>query len=76
MTTKQKQKQKQGHRKPSAEAFAAVSAHLGVDPGLCVFVDDRAANVEAAAAFGMRAVRFEGCANALERQLRGHGLEF
>jgi FMN phosphatase YigB (HAD superfamily) len=53
-----------------------VSAHLGVDPRSCVFVDDRAANVEAAAAFGMRAVRFEGCATALEKELREHGLEF
>jgi FMN phosphatase YigB (HAD superfamily) len=53
-----------------------VCAHLGVRPESCVFVDDREANVEAAREFGMRAVRVEGCASALERELRGHGLEF
>lgn len=50
--------------------------HLAVAPDRCIFVDDRAANVEAAAAFGMRAVRFEGCAAKLERELREQGLEF
>jgi FMN phosphatase YigB (HAD superfamily) len=53
-----------------------VTAHLGVDPAACVFVDDRAVNVDAARAFGMRALRFEGCADALERGLLESGLEF
>jgi len=73
---KTNQYSKQGLRKPAPEAFAAVCEHLGVPPSSCVFVDDRAVNVDAAAAFGMRALRFEGCADALERGLRERGLEF
>ncbi|MFG2431586.1 HAD family hydrolase [Streptomyces sp. NPDC048590] len=48
-----------GIEKPDPRAFEAVCAALEVEPGSCLFVDDAAANVEAARAFGMQAHLFE-----------------
>lgn len=47
-----------GVRKPSAEAYAALSRAVGVDPGRILFVDDRMANVRAARASGLGSVLF------------------
>lgn len=44
--------------KPDRRCFAAALATLGADPGDVVFVDDRPANVEAAAALGITGVVF------------------
>jgi putative hydrolase of the HAD superfamily len=57
-----------GDRKPSPAAFAAFTRLVGVPPGDVLFVDDSAANVEAARAHGWTAVRYESLA-ALERVL-------
>jgi FMN phosphatase YigB (HAD superfamily) len=44
--------------KPSPEAFAAVEAGLGLPPGDILFIDDTAANVDAARARGWDAIHF------------------
>lgn len=51
-----------GVAKPDPEVFARVCAALEVAPGCCLFVDDSAANVAAAAAFGMRAHHYRSAA--------------
>ncbi|MGH9043484.1 MAG: HAD family hydrolase [Acidimicrobiales bacterium] len=43
--------------KPSPGAFLTAVNRLGVEPGSALFVDDQAANCEAASALGMMAVR-------------------
>ena len=64
----------QGLRKPAAESFEAVVAHLGLPPGRLLFVDDRQANVDGALAVGIPAVRFES-AEQLEAELRQRGFQ-
>ncbi|PNW73539.1 hypothetical protein CHLRE_13g563200v5 [Chlamydomonas reinhardtii] len=64
-----------GFRKPSREAFEACLRALDVPAAEVVFVDDRAVNVEAAAAAGLDGILFEG-AEALEAALRARGLQF
>ena len=46
--------------KPEPAAFSLTLERLGASPAEVVFVDDRAANVEAATAAGLRAVRYSG----------------
>lgn len=48
-----------GVTKPDTAAFRAALRALRAEPGAVVFVDDRAPNVQAAAALGLTAVRFE-----------------
>ena len=43
-----------GFPKPDARAFLSVAAALDLPPDACAFVDDQAANVEAARALGMQ----------------------
>jgi putative hydrolase of the HAD superfamily len=62
-----------GVLKPSAEAFARALARLGVPAGEVLFIDDTLANVEAAHAIGMEAVRFTS-AGALREHLDVMGL--
>jgi HAD superfamily hydrolase (TIGR01509 family) len=62
-----------GVRKPSAEAYLGAATALGVEPGRCLFVDDRDGNVSAARAVGMAALRFEDAAS-LRDELRRLGL--
>lgn len=45
----------QGYRKPDAEAYARVLAHLGVPAGQVLFVDDRQVNVAVGGRAGGRA---------------------
>jgi putative hydrolase of the HAD superfamily len=59
--------------KPSPEAFAAVEASLGLPPGEILFIDDTAANVEAARARGWDAILFASNA-ALASDLAARGL--
>lgn len=62
-----------GVRKPEPEAYLIPARRLGVAPETCLFIDDRAPNVEAARALGMEAIRFESAAQTLaelrEREL-------
>ncbi len=62
-----------GVRKPKPEAYLLAAQKLGRPPGACVFVDDRAVNVEAAWRVGMPAIVFEG-AESLRAELRALGL--
>ena len=55
-----------GLRKPDPAAFLDVVRRLGVAPQECVYVDDLALNVRAAAAVGMTGVRHVGEGTTLE----------
>jgi putative hydrolase of the HAD superfamily len=46
----------EGIRKPDPEIYRRTAERLGVPPAACVFLDDSAANCDAAADVGMRAV--------------------
>lgn len=59
--------------KPDPRIFRVLLERFGLDPAATVYVDDLDANVEAAAALGMRAVRFTG-ADALRADLGAEGL--
>jgi 2-haloacid dehalogenase len=62
-----------GLKKPDSRIFALAAERFSLDPAATLFVDDTAANVEAAAALGFRAYRFTDPA-ALRRALTGCGL--
>ncbi|WP_406323964.1 HAD-IA family hydrolase [Streptomyces sp. NBC_01637] len=47
-----------GHRKPDPAAFDAAAKQLGACPGDILFIDDSAANTDAARAAGWTALRF------------------
>lgn len=49
-------------RKPAPEAYLGAANALSIAPSDCVFVDDRGLNCKAAAAVGMRAIRFRDTA--------------
>ena len=51
-----------GLRKPDPAAYSHVLQELGAPADQCVFIDDRASNCDAAAAAGIRSIRFEGVA--------------
>lgn len=46
-----------GAIKPDAKMYGAILEKLGTEAGNCLFVDDKAENLEGAVAFGMRAVQ-------------------
>lgn len=54
-----------GVRKPEARAYTVTCSRLRVAPEDCLFIDDVAANVEAAETLGMRGVLFEDNARAM-----------
>ncbi|MFI8327177.1 HAD-IA family hydrolase [Streptomyces sp. NPDC085529] len=56
-----------GVEKPDPRAFDAACAALDVRPEACLFIDDAAANVEAARAIGMQAHLFEDNARTIAR---------
>lgn len=53
---------KTGVRKPDPRAYLGPCRALAIDPGACVFVDDREVNCAAAEAVGMTAIRFTDAA--------------
>ena len=59
--------------KPDARVYRHLLERYSLEPATTVFIDDSAANVDAAGALGMIAIRFEG-AEALRRELAGLGL--
>jgi 2-haloacid dehalogenase len=63
----------EGVAKPDPAVFALLVNRYDLDPARTVFVDDSPANVEAAAAAGLRALLFTG-ADALRRDLSRLGL--
>jgi len=62
-----------GTVKPLAEIYEMVEADCGIAPGDLLFTDDRAENIEAAAARGWKTHLFEGPAGFADR-LRAEGL--
>lgn len=60
-----------GVRKPDAESYTHVVETLGVEPGDCLFVDDREVNIEGARDEGMSAFVFEDT-ETTRRQLDEH----
>jgi len=64
---------KTGVRKPNVESYLGASRLLGVSPGECLFIDDRAVNCEAARSVGMPAILFEN-AVSLREELRQRGI--
>ncbi|MGW2488450.1 HAD family hydrolase [Streptomyces sp. NPDC001606] len=56
-----------GVEKPDSRAFEAICAALDVRPESCLFIDDCAANIEAARALGMQAHLFEDNARTIRR---------
>ena len=63
-----------GLRKPDAHMFKLALDVLKRNPQEIAFVDDRAGNVEAAKAAGMRGIRYEG-SDSLKRELEGLGIK-
>ncbi|MEI9965915.1 MAG: HAD family phosphatase [Caulobacteraceae bacterium] len=59
--------------KPHADAFRLVARLAGLDPGRCLFIDDRAENVEGAREAGFHAEVFVG-RTQLEELLRAAGV--
>jgi HAD superfamily hydrolase (TIGR01509 family) len=57
------------HGKPAPDLFLFVADALGVDPAICVVIEDSAKGVQAAVAAGMRAIGFTGGGHCLA----GHG---
>ena len=66
-----------GARKPHAAFFAAAVAAVGCAPQEILFIDDTAANVEAARACGLRAVLHDPARGAagIAEALRLHGVD-
>lgn len=49
-----------GKRKPDADFYLEVLKYLDVEPGNCIFIDDRMRNVEAGTEVGFRGLQFKG----------------
>jgi epoxide hydrolase-like predicted phosphatase len=62
-----------GLAKPDPRIFALAAERLGVAPGECVFIDDLARNVQAAADADMHAVHYTSYPQLLD-DLRGLGV--
>jgi 2-haloacid dehalogenase len=63
----------EGVTKPDRRIFELLIERFGLDPAATVFVDDSAANVDAARDLGIDAIRFHD-AGALRRDLAARGL--
>lgn len=63
-----------GVRKPSVRAYLGAAEHLGVEPGQCLFIDDRTRNVDAAREVGMQAAHFDGSVRRLRAELAARGV--
>lgn len=61
-----------GLTKPDARVFRLLAERFGLEPHETVFIDDQAANVEAAERLGFMAIRFEG-GEQLRRALEALG---
>ncbi len=62
-----------GVNKPDRRIFDHLAARFGIEPAATLFIDDSAANVDAAKALGFRAIQFTD-ATALRRELARLGL--
>jgi FMN phosphatase YigB (HAD superfamily) len=64
-----------GHRKPTAEYFAALQPLAGAEPAECLFVDDLPENIEAAERHGWRGLLYSPSIDFAD-SLRGMGIQF
>lgn len=64
-----------GVKKPDEEIYVKALEMSQRAPAECVFIDDRALNLECARRLGMRTIQFQD-AKQLERELRALGVEF
>ncbi len=62
-----------GVRKPSLDIYERVLDIVQLDPARCLFIDDRAANLEYPATRGWRTIRYTDAA-ALRGELAKHGI--
>jgi putative hydrolase of the HAD superfamily len=62
-------------KKPDEEIYVKALEMSQRTPAECVFIDDRALNLEAPKRLGMRTIQFQNAAQ-LERDLRALGVEF
>jgi putative hydrolase of the HAD superfamily len=63
-----------GVRKPEPEIYRMAVDIVRRPPENCVFVDDRALNLECAVVAGIKPIHFED-AGGLRSELRGYGVE-
>lgn len=65
-----------GHAKPSPAYFEAALTRIGIEPAEALFIDDRAANVEAAREVGLAGVHWhlDQGHDALRTELAGFGV--
>jgi HAD superfamily hydrolase (TIGR01509 family) len=56
-----------GLNKKQSESYVALAARFGVKPGEIVFIDDKAANVEAAKRAGVHAIHYTSAENILSQ---------
>ncbi|XP_044980338.1 flavin mononucleotide hydrolase 1, chloroplatic isoform X2 [Hordeum vulgare subsp. vulgare] len=63
-----------GIRKPSPDFYLHAVDYLNIDPGNCIFIDDRMVNIEAALSVGMVGLHFKN-AEALKNDLCSLGVE-
>ena len=59
-----------GKVKPNAEIFAYLCGRNGLNPTECIFIDDNAANIAGAEAFGIQGYLFDGDVNRLKAYLK------
>jgi len=64
-----------GARKPNSESYAKLFNRLGVEAKECIFIDDRAENIEGARKAGMRAILFK-TPGELKESLLGLGVQW
>ncbi len=58
-----------GKVKPNPDIFAYLCGRNGLDPTECIFVDDNAANIAGAEAFGIQGYLFDGDTERLKKYL-------
>lgn len=58
-----------GYLKPEKEAYVSFFEKLGLKPEECLFIDDSAANIEAAMRCGMQGIVYHGDVDVLEKQI-------
>lgn len=58
-----------GKVKPNPDIFAYLCGRNGLNPTECIFVDDNAANIAGAEAFGIKGYLFDGDASRLKKYL-------
>lgn len=63
----------EGVLKPDPAIYATLCERNGLDPSVCIFIDDSEVNVQGARAFGMDAIHFTG-PDALRAALEERGL--